>query len=263
MSDLLLIQNALRDAVRPKRLLIALLLILLPPILGVVWRTFSPAAEFAPGEVYDSIAMGLVFSFTMPILAVVYGTGVVSQELEGRTIIYLLTRPHPRWRILLSKFLVCLFVVFTITALSIVFLALVLFGPSRFVEAGVPQDLPALLMGAVTYGSVFLLLGAALPKPLTYGLMFVFGWETWVPKLPGQFVRTSIMTYLRVLSQRELTSDNTNPDGNILLSFTTPPQIEIPLSQAWLILGIITAVCLIGALVVFSVREYAPREDSE
>lgn len=263
MSDLLLIQNALRDAVRPKRLLIALLLILLPPILGVIWRTFSPAEEFNAGEVYDSIAMGLVFSFTMPILAVVYGTGVVSQELEGRTIIYLLTRPLPRWRILLSKFVVCVFVVFAITALSIVFLALVLFGPSRFAEAGVPKDIPALLMGAITYGSVFLLLGAAIPKPLTYGLMFVFGWETWVPRLPGQFVRTSVMTYLRVLSQRELTADNPNPDGNILLALSTPPEIEIPASQAWLILGIITAVCLAAALLVFTVREYAPREDTE
>lgn len=263
MSDLLLILNALRDAVRPKRLLIALLLILLPPILGGVWRMVAPMEVFDPGDVYDSITMFLVFSFTMPILAVVYGTGVVSQELEGRTIIYLLIRPYPRWRILLSKFLVCLLVIFTITALSIVALALVLFGPTHFAEAGVSKDIPALFMGTLTYSSLFLLLGAAIPKPLTFGLIFVFGWETLVPKLPGQFVRTSIMTYLRVLSQRELTADTTNTDGNILLSFTAPPQIEIPMSQAWLILGIITAVCLIGALIIFSVREYAPREDSE
>jgi ABC-type transport system involved in multi-copper enzyme maturation permease subunit len=97
MSDVLLFLNALRDAVRPRRLLIAALLIALPPLLGIIWSTAAPREDALPSDIYDSVAFGLVFLFTLPILAVVYGTGVVSQEIEGRTILYLLTRPFPWW----------------------------------------------------------------------------------------------------------------------------------------------------------------------
>ncbi|GAB4467957.1 MAG: hypothetical protein OHK0029_40070 [Armatimonadaceae bacterium] len=263
MGDLLLIQNALRDAVRPRRLLIALLLIALPPLLGIIWKAFAQGEDILPGDIYDSIAFGLVFLFTMPILAVIYGTGIVSQEMEGRTILYLLTRPFPRWRILLAKFLVCVLVVFVISGLSVLLLAFTVFNPARLAEAGVFQDLRALAVGAFTYSALFLLIGTALPKPLTYGLLFVFGWETWVPRLPGQFVRASIMTYLRVLSSRDIFEENTTPENNLLLFLSAPPQVDIPATQAWAILITVSLVCLAGALAVFSTREYAPREDSE
>jgi ABC-2 type transport system permease protein len=264
MSDLLLIQNALRDVLRPRRLLTVVLLTLLPAALGLIWRLLTPGAEFVPGDIYDGLEVSLVFSFTLCILSVIYGTGVVSHEIEQRTIVYLLTRPHPRWRILLSKFLVALLVIGGTTALSTVLLALAVYGPARFSEAGISPDVKALLMGTLTYGSLFLLLGAAIPRPLMYGLLFVFGWETWVPQLPGQFARVSVMTYLKVLSSREIIPDKQNGfGGNILLAFAQSPKIEIPVREAWLILSLIAAVALVTSVVVFSTREYAPREDSE
>src|SRR5689334_8083095 len=229
MSDLLLIQNALREVLRPRRLLVAVLLTLLPAVLGLASRLLIPAAEFVPADVYDSLEFPLVFSFTLCILSVIYGTGVISQEIEQRTIVYLLTRPHPRWRILLAKFLVALLVVGLVTTLSTVLLALAVYGPARFGAASIGGDLKALLMGTLTYGSLFLLLGAALPRPLMYGLLFVFGWETWVPQLPGQFARVSIMTYLKALSGREIIPDKqTGFGGNPLLAFAQSPKIEIP-----------------------------------
>lgn len=263
MSDLLLIQNALRDAVRPKRLATALLLILLPAILGLGARFLSPADEFVASDTYDTLAAFLIFTFVLPILSVIYGTGVVSQEIEGKTIVYLLTRPHPRWRILLSKVVVCVFVVFATVALAILALALALYDPATFKMSEVTQDIPAAFMGALCYSSVFVLLGAAIPRPLTYGLMFVFAWETWVPRLPGQFVRLSIMTYLRVLSGREVTGENQDTSGNLLLQFAAPPQIDIPVSEAWMWLIGTTVLSLALALIVFSIRQYAPRDDSE
>lgn len=262
MSDLLLIQNALRDAIRPRRLLIALLLTFLPPALGLGSRLLTPQEAFVPNDVYDGLVVSLVFSFALVILAVVNGTGVVSQEVEGRTIVYLLTRPFPRWRILLSKFVVALFLTGIITTLSTLLLALAVYG-MNWREAGVISDIRALWMGSLAYTALFLLLGTALPRPLTYGLLFVFGWETWVPKLPGQFARISVMTYLRAISQRKISGDPSQTSSNILLSFARPPVIDISVGQAWLILALISVVCLAAALVVFSVREYSPREDAE
>jgi ABC-2 type transport system permease protein len=265
-TDLLLMRSALREALRPRRLLIAAILTLLPPAIGLAWRLLG-GAEFEPDSVYDSLVVGLVFSFTLTILSVVYGTGVVAQELEQRTIVYLLTRPLPRWRILLAKFLVSLGVVAGVSVLSALLLALAVYGPAVRARSGVRQDLVALLWGALAYGSVFLLLGAAVARPLTWGLLLVFGWETWVPKLPGAFARMSIMSYVRALAAREVTADpesaGASGGGNLLLAFARPPQLEIPAGTALGVLLGISAFALLLAIVVFSNRQYLPREDAE
>jgi len=266
MTDLLLMRTALREFLRPRRLLIAALLALLAPGIALLWRALTPAADFDPAEVYDSLVVPMVFSFALTILAVVNGTGVVSQEIEGRTIVYLLTRPLPRWRILLARFLAALTVVAAVPLLSATLLALVVFGPAGLAQAGLGADLSALAMGALAYGSFFLLLGAAVPRPLTWGLLLVFGWETWAPLLPGSFARLSIMSHLRALASREVTAAadaGSQGGGNLLLSFSRPPQVDIPVSTAWTVLLTLSAACLLTALVVFSIREYVPREDAE
>lgn len=264
MNDLLLLQNALRETLRPRRLAIALILLFLPPLLAIIWRLLSPKDAWVPGDVYDSLIAPFVFSVSLTILSVVYGTGVVSQEIEGRTIVYLLTRPFPRWRILLAKFLAAVIVVSVVTILSTLLVALAVYGVSRFNEAGVGGDILALLVGALVYGGMFLLLGTALPRPLTYGLLFVFGWETVVPNLPGEFARVSIMTYLKVLSQREIAPQGQGGfGGNPLLAFAQAPKVEISRTEAWVILLCVAAVSIIAAHVLFSVKEYAPRDDSE
>ncbi|RYG79314.1 MAG: ABC transporter permease, partial [Alphaproteobacteria bacterium] len=194
MTDLLLMRSALREGLRPRRLVIAVLLTVLPALIGLLWRLLTPKADFVAAEVYDSLVVGLVFSFVLTIMSVTYGTGVVSQELEQRTIVYLLTRPLPRWRLLLGRFLVSAFIVAAISVLSTVLLALAVFEPRQLGSAGIASDLVALTLGAFVYGSLFLLLGTVVPRSLTWGLMFVFGWETWVPKLPGSFALISVMS---------------------------------------------------------------------
>lgn len=266
-ADLFLFRSALRDATRPRRLLGTLLLVFLPAALGLAGRLLTPQADWAPEDLYDTLVPLLIFSFSLTILSVVYGTGVVGQEIEQKTIVYLLTRPIKRWRILIARFAVSLLVVMATTTLSLLLLALALFGPSQFASAGVGPDLRALALGTLAYGALFLLLGALSPRPLIYGLLFVFGWETWVPRLPGAFAKISIMSYLRALAAREIapaaSSNNDNGGLGFLQTLGSAPQTVIPTSLAWTVLGAVTAVSLLTALVVFSRREYAPREDVE
>jgi len=254
-----LMAGALRDALRPRRLLATLLLIGLPAALGVLWRVFTPAADFVPEDAYDRLVPSLIFSFALTILAVIYGTGVLSQEIEQKTIVYLLTRPVPRWRLLLSRFAAALLVIGVTVTLSALLLALVLFGPGGLAAAGVGRDLRALLIGVLAYASLFLMIATLLPRPLTYGLLFVFGWETWVPSLPGAFARLSVMSYLRALAPHEAAVESAG--GGFLQAFNPPKAI--PPAQAWWTLVLIAAVSLAVSLVVFSLREYAPRDDVE
>jgi ABC-2 type transport system permease protein len=264
MTDLLLMRATLREALRPRRLVIALLLTVLPAAIGLLWRLLAAKESFAPAEVYDSLVVGLIFSFALTILSVTYGTGVVSQEIEQRTIVYLLTRPLPRWRLLLARFLVSVLVVAVVCVLATVLLALTVFGPTQIGAANIGPDLNALILGAFAYGSLFLLLGTAVPRPLTWGLIFVFGWETWVPKLPGSFALLSVMSYLRALASREISADPAeNAGDNLLLAFSRAPNVTISPAVAWTTLLLLTAFCLITAMIVFSKREYVPREDAD
>jgi ABC-2 type transport system permease protein len=259
MSDLFLFRTALRDAIRPKRLTAALLLMLLPAVIALVWRSLTPADRFVPEETYNSLAASLVFGFILTILSVIYGTGVVSQEIEQRTIVYLLTRPIPRWRILLAKFAGSWLAITITTGFSVLLLALVAYGPAKIGGEGgvVLRDLRMVAVGALAYGSLFLLLATLLNRPLTYGLLFAFGWESWVPSLPGSFGRLSVMTYLRRLAPH---ATDEGDAGGFLQMFN---PMAVPASQAWLVLSILTVAALLGALAVFSLREYAPREDAE
>lgn len=259
MSDLLLFRFAVRDQLRSKKVVAALVLVLLPGLFAVLQR-FADPQEFHPEVVYNVLSASVVFGFVLVMMSVVFGTGVVSQEIEQKTIVYLLTRPVPRWRILLVKFAAATAAI-TVTAWSAsLVLALATYGPREALRSSILRDLQILLAGALAYGALFVLLAALLNRPLMYGLFFAFGWESWVPYLPGNFKKLSVMTYLRVLAPHPRPEGESIELGE-LLNLMNPQAISQP--YAWKVLLAVIVVALVGALVVFSVNEYVPREDAE
>jgi ABC-2 type transport system permease protein len=258
MTDILLFRTALRDQMRVGRLMWTALLVVLPPLLALIWRMVS-RKEFDPAIAYNTLCGGLVFGFTLTILSVIFATSAVSQDLEGRTIVYLLTRPVPRWRILLAKFMASLVVIVASVWLSSAALALVAYGPGRVGEARLLRDLAILPIGALAYGSLFLFLATFVRWALLFGLLFAFGWESWVPSLPGDFAKVSLMAYLRALAPHPQPK-GLSGDAQEFLSAFNPQSISHTL--AWIVLGCLMFAGLAGAIVVFSEREYAPREDA-
>ncbi|MEP6757118.1 MAG: ABC transporter permease subunit, partial [Chthonomonadales bacterium] len=98
MVDFFLFKTTLRDLMRAKRLVICVLLVAVPTLLALLFRLKMPAEEFNPETIYNTLAAGIIFGFLLTILSVVFGTGVLAQEIEQKTIVYILTRPVPRWR---------------------------------------------------------------------------------------------------------------------------------------------------------------------
>jgi ABC-type transport system involved in multi-copper enzyme maturation permease subunit len=264
MSDWMLLANSLRDALRPRRLATTLLLVLLPALVGFTWRSLAEEGRYNPDETYNSIAVNMVFGFILTILCVVHGTNALLREIEGRTIVYLLTRPMPRWRILVVKYLAAWIIVSATVCLSAVFLGISLFD-LKFGPRVLP-DLRILPVGAATYCALFLLLATILPRQLfalLFSLLFAVGWENLVSVLPGGFARLSVMAHLRVLAPHLKETADATTAGSMdptkqLLSFE--PAVITSL-QAWIGMGATTFVALVVALVVFRNREYSPREE--
>ncbi len=260
MIDFYLFKTALRDLTRPKRLIAAVVLILIPAGLAFLlkWR-MSANGDFYPHAVYNMLAPAMVFGFILVILAVIFSTGVVSQEVEQKTIVYLLTRPVPRWRILLMRFSAAI-VAITITGwLAAALLGFILMGGDAFSDSTLRRDVAIMPVAALAYGSTFLLLATLLAKPLLWGLLYAFGVESWAPNLPG-IQKISLMAYLRVLAPHQQL-EREAVDIREFLSVMNPATITN--GTAWTVLILVIGLSLLAALFIFSRNEYVPREDAE
>lgn len=259
-ADLYLFRSAVRDLLAPKKLMVALALALVPAVLALAWRLSGSPGSFQPGVVYNVLADHLIFGFVLVLLAVVFGTGALSQDLEQKTIVYLLTRPIPRWRILGLKFLAAIIAVTVTGWLASLLLAVASFGPAGFLHSQLGRDCLILPVGAAAYGALFLLLATLLKRPLLFGLLFAFGWESWVPNLPGSFQKVSLMAYLRVLAPHPKPVTDV-VDVSALLNAANPQTISH--AMAWWVLGSVALVGFAGALLLFSTCEFVPRDDAE
>ena len=135
-------------------------------------------------------------------LGVFYGTSLMADEVEDKTITYLFTRPIPRGAVLLGKYLAYLACTVCVVLPSVVMVWLLLVPLKGSLGASfgdLAKDLAVLALGLAVYGAVFALIGAALKRPLLVGLIFVFGWETLVMSLPGNLKRLTVAFYLQGL----------------------------------------------------------------
>jgi ABC-type transport system involved in multi-copper enzyme maturation permease subunit len=142
----------------------------------------------------------LYLRIIVPILGVFYGTALIADEVEDKTITYLFTRPIRRGAVLLGKYLAYLTVTGFVVLPSVV-LVYVLIAPigSNLGASFIPvlKDLALLAIGLAVYGAVFAFVGAQFKRPILLGLFFAFGWEQIALLVPGYLRRFTIAYYLQ------------------------------------------------------------------
>jgi len=142
------------------------------------------------GPTLFGILIWLLFvRFVVPVLGVFYGTSLIADEVDDKTITYLFTRPVPRSAVLIGKYLSYLACVVMLVLPSVVvvyFLIVPIGGHIGEAFPSLAADLGMLIVGLASYGAVFALVGAWLKRPLIIGLVFAFGWENTVLVIPGE-----------------------------------------------------------------------------
>ena len=149
--------------------------------------------------------------FTVPVLGVFYGTSLMADEVEDKTITYLFTRPIRRGAVLFGKYLAYLgcTVCVVLPSVMLVYLLIV---PMRgslgasFID--LVKDLALLALGLAVYGALFAFVGAKFKRPLIVGLIFIFGWEQAALAFPGYLKRFTIAYYLQGLVPHAMPSDS-------------------------------------------------------
>ena len=101
-----------------KRIALVLLGCLVPPT--IAWAVLTiPDRPGAPIEAFLFPSWYLVMQLMVPLAAVIAGSAVISEEVEDRTITYLLTRPIPRPAVLLGRWLATLTVLLALIGGSV------------------------------------------------------------------------------------------------------------------------------------------------
>ena len=107
--------QALREYLRPRRLIPWLLLAVLCAVLAFFWGNLNRESTMA-GR-YAMVSSMLVFRL-LALMSAIFTTAIVTQEVEQKTIVYLLTRPVPRWKLLLMRYLASVLVVAVISIIT-------------------------------------------------------------------------------------------------------------------------------------------------
>ncbi|MCY4659074.1 MAG: ABC transporter permease [Acidobacteria bacterium] len=163
----------------------------------------GPSFALGGPDIFGLMIWAFYLRFTVPVLGVFYGTSLIADEVEDKTITYLFTRPIPRGAVLVGKYLAylaCTSVVILPSVVIVYFSVVPLFGGS--IGAGFPSlvaDLGLIGLGLAVYGAAFAFVGARLRRPLLSGLLFIFGWEPVVVVVPGYMKNLTVAYYLQGL----------------------------------------------------------------
>jgi len=199
-------QLAVGQMVRSRRTLFIVIIVGGPVLLAVAGRMAGNASvsiivnggELEGTDVFDIVVSLLFVRFAVPVLGVWYGTSLIADEVEDRTITYLFTRPVRRGAVMVGKYLAYLACtsMAVAAAVALVFAAVV-DGATWSDALMLAGYLGTLVLGLAAYGALFALMGASLERPLVIGLLFAFGWEQVALLVPGYLRRFTIAYHLQ------------------------------------------------------------------
>jgi ABC-2 type transport system permease protein len=227
-------------------------LLLASPIgLAILLRMYAPKDLPVTGFEFYGIIVALFFVRNLlPLVALLFGSALISDAVDSKTLTFFLTRPISRLSIFLGEFLAYLATVLTLTVPCVVVTYLVLcVGTPQgagFGAADLVQDLGACALTLFTYGALFALLGVSVKRPLIPGLLFLFVWEGFVANLPGDAPNYTISAYARSLIRHRPAEEDL---AALFSKF-------FGVGESVLTLGIVGVIALALAIWIFSRREY-------
>jgi ABC-type transport system involved in multi-copper enzyme maturation permease subunit len=159
-------------------------------------------APFTSTQVFGTLMSTAVIHFLVVFVTLFYGTALISEEYEGKTLTYLFVRPIPKPSIMMGKYLALIWISVMLVLPTVVLSYLILYVGSDmtlfFAQMGtLAKDMGIIFLALLAYGSFFSLLGTWLKHSILAGLVYAFGWEGIVSYLPGLTRKLTITHYLQ------------------------------------------------------------------
>ncbi len=246
---------------RSKRTKVFVAVSCLPVLLAIILQInrLASAGRGLDGlSVFSNVVMGFSLQFLVLLLSLFFGTSIVADEVDNKTLTYPATRPVSKTAFILGKyaasvsFLLILVLASTVVSFLILMADRLSYGTAW---AFLGKSLAALAFGTICYTALFTLAGTFLKKSILFGLFFCFGWENVVQYFPGTTQKFTIMHYLKSLLPG--LEAGTSESGNSgLLKFLLFRQEPTPVVMAIITLVVLTAVFAGLACWFYSRKEY-------
>ena len=178
-----------------KILILALVAAFIALVMG-----YAGTQDVDPLEDGTDLMDALILFFFMPVVAMIYGSSLIRDEIDDRSITHVATAPLDRVYAYIGYYLpLTVTVVVSMMVLTTVgFLAF--FAQHNIGSEAVEvysEILVLTVFGSIVYSSLFLAISVFFKKPVFFGLFYAFIWEGLIGSLPGVIQKASVKHYLR------------------------------------------------------------------
>ena len=205
----------LRQHMHGKRWMVMGMLFLLPAGLAVLVRATSPDV---PAIVLEfSLAFMFIPQALLPLVALLYASGIIQDEQEEQTITYLLVRPIPKWAIYAVKLLATLTTTVVLTAVFTGLTYAAIYVGADASGENIPfrclQATSIHALAIISYCSLFGLLSLVTKRILVVGILYTAVVEGLLANLPFGIRLVTVIYYTRLIAYRTLDFILRGPQG--------------------------------------------------
>lgn len=248
----------LRQHLHGKRWMVLAALFLLPAGLAILVRLTAPDVPAAGIEFLLSFMF--IPQAVLPLVALIYASGIIQDEQEEQTITYLLVRPIPKWSLYVGKLLATWTTAIALTAIftALTYAAIYVGQDSSVSYSGLPRCAQAAAIHALavaSYCCLFGLLSLLTARTLIVGIVYTAVVEGVLANLPFGIRLITVIYHTRLIAYRTMDFLVPTPRGPVdaaaeawQLNRATDPQLlehpQLATSLAVLLLGSLACTAL-------------------
>jgi ABC-2 type transport system permease protein len=193
----------------------------LPTIFGLIYQI--GAQDESARSFMSGLMLSIILGTLLPIATLILATSALRDEIDDRTMVYLVVKPVMRLRIIAEKYL-------AVTEITIMALWLGLIATWLIISFNDLADsvdtlvaaLVTLLVGVLVYGAVFIAVSLLVPRALLVGIIYSLMWETFLSRIiPGTWV-LSIRHYVQSIYIRLIDDSSVSMDNAVQLYSALP-----------------------------------------
>jgi len=246
-----------KQGIKSKKAKIFFLLSFLPVLVLLIAKIIeltNPAARISAADIFSKAMLIIYIQLLVPILALLFGSLVINEEIDNKTLIYLTTSPVPKPAIIVGKYLAYIVLSAIIINAGLLLCFLVINIDQLGEVSYLKQFLTFIGVGGlalIAYSAFFTLLGTLIKKSVILGLLFIFGWENVVQYFPGVTQKFTVIHFIKSLLP--YTADNVK-----FLVFKLEPSGT---AESIVVLLLLTLLSLFAASLIFKRKEYILSEN--
>lgn len=206
-----------RQHLHGKRWIVMTGLFMLPVGLAILIRAVAPDVPLRMLEFI--LAYMFVPQALLPLVALVYASGIIQDEQEEQTLTYLLIRPIPKWAIYAVKLLATLTTTIALTAIfvTLTYTAIYLGGDTSFAAVWLRclKTIGIHSLGVAAYCCLFGLMSLMTKRTLIVGILYSALVEGLLANLPFGIRLITVIYYTRLIAYRALDFAVTHPQGKV------------------------------------------------